>query len=238
VAGYCALVVALVSPIHALGEALFSVHMIQHLLLTLVAAPLLLLSNSMAVLLWGLPRAERTTLGRLVGRPGAVRSALGWLTLPLIAWWLFVGTQWLWHQPTAYQWALKNTWAHYAEHLMFFITAILFWWPVIGAAPLRSALSFPARLLYVFLAWIPNSVLGAGITLSPGLLFPFYIAPAQPLGIDPHADQQLAGLIMWVPGDALFAGVLIVLFVAYVRHEERVAARIDRELDAAEAIAR
>jgi cytochrome c oxidase assembly factor CtaG len=238
VAGYAALVVALVSPIHALGETLFSVHMVQHLLLTLVAAPLLLLSNSMAVLLWGLPPAERTTLGRLVGRPGALRSTLTWLTLPLVAWWLFVGTQWLWHQPFAYQWALESRWAHYAEHLMFFITAIVFWWPVIGAAPLRSALSYPARMLYTFLAWIPNSVLGAGITLSPALLYSFYVGPAQQLGIDPHTDQQLAGLIMWVPGDALFAAALMLLFVAYVRHEERSAARLDRELDAAEALTR
>jgi putative membrane protein len=238
VAGYGVLVVALISPIHTLGEALFSVHMVQHLLLVLVAAPLLLLSNSMSVLLWGLPREERATLGRLVGRPGPARSALRWLTLPLVAWWLFVGTQWLWHQPAAYQWALSNTWAHYAEHLLFFGTAVLFWWPVIGAAPLRSALSYPARMLYTFLAWIPNSILGAGITLSPGLLYPYYAGPARPLGVDPHTDQQLAGLIMWVPGDALFAGVLMVLFVAYLRHEEQAAERIDRALDAAEAMTR
>ena len=101
-----------------------------------------------------------------------------------MAWWLFVGTQWFWHQPPAYQWALENTWAHYAEHLMFFGTAILFWWPVIGAAPLRSALSYPARMLYVFLAWVPNSILGAGITLAPAVLYPYYLGPAQQLGLE------------------------------------------------------
>ncbi len=237
VVGYVVLVVALVSPIHGLGEVLFSVHMVQHLLLTLVAAPLLLLSNSMAVLLWGLPREERTTIGRMLGQPGPVRTLLGWLTLPLVAWWLFVGTQWFWHQPPAYQWALENTWAHYGEHLMFFGTAILFWWPVIGAAPLRSALSYPVRMLYVFLAWVPNSILGAGITLAPAVLYPYYLGPAQQLGVDPHTDQQIAGLIMWVPGDALFAGILMTLFVVYLRQEERSAERIDRELDARDLLA-
>jgi putative membrane protein len=232
-AGYLTLLVALITPLHSLGERLFSVHMVQHLLLTLVAAPLLLLSNAMPVVLWGLPSEERSTVGRLLGRPGPVRSVLRWLTLPLVAWWLFVGTQWLWHQPGAYQWALESTWAHYAEHLTFFATAVLFWWPVIGAAPLHSAFSYPARMLYVFLAWVPNSILGAGITLSRGLLYPYYAAPAAGLGVDPHVDQQLAGLIMWVPGDALFVTILMLLFVAYLRQEERRAERLDRELDAA-----
>lgn len=233
-AGYGALLVALVSPVHGLGEELFSLHMVQHLLLSLVAAPLLLLSNAMPVLLWGLPPEERRTIGRLVSSRGPARHLLGWLTQPLVAWWLFVGTQWLWHQPYAYQWALENRWAHYGEHILFFATAALFWWPVIGAAPLPSRFSYPARMLYTFLAWIPNSILGAGITLSTGLLYPFYRAPAAQLGVDPHTDQQMAGLFMWVPGDALFAGILLALFVAYVRHEERLGERIDRELDARE----
>src|SRR5262249_5053700 len=119
VLGYTALLVALVSPLHAVGEQFFSVHMVQHLLLTLVAAPLLLLSNSMPVLLWALPRSERATLGRLVGQPGAPRSALVWLTQPLVAGSLFVVTQWAWHQPLLYQWSVENRWAHYFEHIVF-----------------------------------------------------------------------------------------------------------------------
>jgi cytochrome c oxidase assembly factor CtaG len=233
--GYTALLVALVSPVHAVGEAYFSVHMVQHLLLSLVAAPLLLLSNSMPVLLWALPPRDRMTLGRVVGRPGPLRSTLRGLTHPLVAWWLFVGTQWLWHQPVAYQWALENRWAHYLEHISFFATAVLFWWPVIGSPPLRSALSYPARMAYTFLAWLPNSLLGAGITLSRGPLYPFYTHAAMANGTDASIDQQLAGLIMWVPGDVLFAIILIVLVVAFMQHEERQEERIDRELDAREA---
>ena len=206
--------------------------MVQHLLLTLVAAPLLLLSNSMPVLLWALPRDERVGLGRLVGQPGPLRTALRGLTHPLVAWWLFVGTQWAWHQPLLYQWALENRWAHYAEHIVFFGTAVLFWWPVIGAAPLRTPLGYPARLAYTFLAWLPNSLLGAGITLSRSPLYPFYVNFSTTHGGDATFDQQLAGLIMWVPGDVLFVSILLILFAAYLQHEERQAERIDRELDA------
>jgi putative membrane protein len=237
VLGYAALLVALLSPLHSVGEQFFSVHMVQHLLLTLVAAPLLLLSNSMPVLLWALPRRERATLGRLVGRPGPIRSTLVWLTQPLLAGGLFIVTQWAWHQPLLYQWALDNRWAHYFEHVFFFATAVLFWWPVIGAAPLRSPLGYPARMAYTFLGWMPNTLLGAGISLSRGPLYPAYVNAAHTSGVDPMLDQQLAGLIMWVPGDLLFATILILLFVAYLRHEERAAERIDRELDARDAAA-
>jgi putative membrane protein len=237
VLGYAALVIALLSPLHALGEDLFSVHMVQHLLLTLVAAPLLLLSNSMPVLLWALPRRQRRLLGGLVGQPGALRSALRWLTRPLIAGGLFVVTQWAWHQPLPYQWALENVWAHYFEHLIFFGTAILFWWPVIGAAPLGSQIGYPARMAYTFLGWMPNTLLGAGISMVHSPLYPQYVRTAAAYGIDPGLDQQLAGLIMWIPGDVLFASILMLLFAAYLRHEERTAERIDRELDAQEAAA-
>ena len=225
--GYSTLIVALVSPLHAVGERSFALHMVQHLLLTLVAPPLLLLSHSMPVLLWGLPAEERTTLGRLAGRPGPVRTLLRGLTLPLVAFWVFILTQWLWHQPVPYDWAVENRWAHYAEHLTFFFSALLFWWPVIGAPPLPSPLSYPGRMLYTFCAWMPNTFLGAGLTLSSNALYPIYS----------HDDQQLAGLLMWMPGDILFAAVLLLLVVAFLNHEQRTAERLERELDRASALA-
>jgi putative membrane protein len=234
VVGYAALLIALISPLHAVGEQYFSVHMVQHLLLSLVAAPLLLVSASMPILLWALPPHDRATIGRLVGQPGPIRMLLTRLTNPIVAWTLFVVTQWLWHQPAAYDWALENRWAHYLEHISFFVTALIFWWPVIGAPPLRSPLSFPARLAYTFLAWLPNSVLGAGITLSRAPLYPYYVTSGHLNGFDPLFDQQLAGLIMWVPGDVLFVGILMIMFAAYLQDEERRAERLDRELDAAQ----
>jgi putative membrane protein len=209
--------------------------MVQHLLLSLVAPPLLLLSGSMPVLLWAFSPRDRATLGRIVGQPGPVRSALRFTTRPLLALALFVATQWIWHQPVAYDWALENRWAHYLEHISFFVTAVVFWWPVIGAPPLPSPLSYPTRLGYTFLAWLPNSLLGAGISLSRAPLYPYYVTTAQATHVDPLFDQQLAGLIMWVPGDVVFAVILLILFAAYMRDEERKEAWIDRELDARDA---
>ena len=232
--GYTALLVALVSPLHAVGEDFFSVHMVQHLLLSLVAAPLLLLSNSMPVLLWAFAARERVVLGRAIGPRSPLRVGLRWLTYPAIAWTVFVLTQWLWHIPTAYDLALDNRWVHYAEHISFFAAAVLFWWPVIGAAPLPSPLSYPARLVYTFLAWLPGSFLGAGMVLAHGPLYAHYVRTAQDLGIDPLYDQQLAGLIMWIPGDVLFATIMLLLFVAFMNNEQRKEERIDRELDALE----
>jgi cytochrome c oxidase assembly factor CtaG len=128
--------------------------------------------------------------------------------------------------------ALENRWAHYLEHVSFFVTAILFWWPVIGAPPVKSPLKYPQRFAYTFLAWLPNSLLGAGISLASGPLYPFYVNAARVTGSDAGFDQQLAGLIMWVPGDVLFVIVLMLLVVAFMQEEERQEARIDRELDA------
>jgi putative membrane protein len=215
------LLVALLSPLHATGEQVFAVHMVQHLLLTLVAAPLLLASNAMPVFVWSLPAAHRARVGHFVQKLEPLR----WLTLPVVAWILFVATQWLWHLPVVYEAALHNRFLHYAEHLCFFVTAVLFWWPVIGAAPLGSPLSYPARLVYTFTAWLPNSILGAGITSSRGQLYPSYSL----------ADQEIAGLIMWVPGDVVFAIILLILFGQFLKQEERKAERIDRMLDARDA---
>jgi cytochrome c oxidase assembly factor CtaG len=182
----------------------------------------------MPVFLWALPRSLRASAGRLTQAGSGTGVVLRWLTHPVVAWAVFVVGQWLWHLPVIYEAALHDRLLHYAEHLSFFLTAILFWWPVIGAAPLRSPLGYPARMLYAFLAWLPNSLLGAGLSFASGPLYPSYSAE----------DQLLAGLIMWIPGDVVFAGILLILFLAFMRHEERRAIEIDRALDAREAALR
>jgi cytochrome c oxidase assembly factor CtaG len=237
--GYGVLLVALLSPLHALGEEIFSVHMVQHLLLTMVAAPLLLLSNAVAVMLWAFPpdSRERAGLVSMVSPRGSLMRLVHLLTRPLVAWIAFVACQWLWHQPGPYQLAATQQVAHYAEHLTFFGTALLFWWPVVGTAPLGTPLTYPARMLYTFLAWLPNSVLGAGFTFSTTVQYPHYAERAAALGIDAQADQTLAGLIMWVPGDLLFLAILLVLLAAYLNDEERRATRLERQQDALEATA-
>ena len=224
-AGYATLALALLSPIHTFSEELFFVHMLQHVLLMSVAAPLLLLANPMPVMLWSLPPRARTLAGRGLAAESRPVRCLRLLTRPLLAWPLFVLDLWLWHQPAPYQAALQNEALHYVQHLCFFLTAVLFWWPVIGPAPVRSRLRYPARMLYVFLAWVPNSVLGAGFTFAPAVLVPFYETRPRHWGLDALTDQQLAGLLMWVPGDAIYAAAMMVLLVALLRQEDRREAR-------------
>jgi cytochrome c oxidase assembly factor CtaG len=219
------LVLALHSPLHSLSEELFFVHMVQHVLLMSAAAPLLLLANPLPTMIWGLPFG-RAALGSLLAPRSAAMRLLTALTRPAVAWWLFVANLWLWHQTAAYQAALEHEALHYAQHLLFFLSAVLFWWPVIGPAPLRSRLGYPARMLYVFAAWIPNSVLGAGFTFAPSVLFSHYASRPRFWGIDPLTDQQLAGLLMWIPGDAVYAAAMMALLLAILRQEDRGEARV------------
>jgi putative membrane protein len=220
-AGYATLAVALLSPIHSFSEELFFVHMVQHVLLMSVAAPLLLLANPLSVVLWSLPSSARGAVGHALARQGWLVRILQLATRPVVAWSLFVVNLWLWHQPPAYEAALESEIIHYLQHLLFFLSSVLFWWPVIGPAPLRSRLRYPARMLYVFLAWIPNSVLGAGITFAPAVLMSFYADRPRHWGIDALTDQQLAGLLMWIPGDAIYAAAMMVLLLAILRQEDR-----------------
>jgi cytochrome c oxidase assembly factor CtaG len=219
--GYGALCLALLSPLHGFAEDLFSAHMLQHLLLMSVATPLLLLANPLPTALWGLPTRWRRSAGRLLVQDGPLVAALKALTRPLVAWWVFVLVLFGWHLPALYGLALESEPLHYLQHASFLAAAALFWWPVIGPAPLRSRLPYLLRLLYVFATWIPSSALGAGITFAPSVLIPHYLATPRHWGLDPLTDQQRAGLLMWVPSDAIFALAMIILFVALLRQEER-----------------
>lgn len=224
-AAWLALGLALLAPLHTFADELFAVHMLQHLLLIAIAPPLLLLANPMPVVVWGLSPGLRERATRALAPEGSITRLLRVLTRPTVAWPLFVVDLWLWHLPLIYQAALASEPVHYLEHLLFFGTAVLFWWPVIGPAPLRSRLGYPLRILYVFLAWLPNSLLGAIIALSGWVFMPFYAARPRHWGLDPLADQQLAGLIMWIPGDLIFAAAIFCLFLALLRQEDRREAR-------------
>ena len=219
-AAYLVLVLALLSPLHGFAEELFFVHMVQHVLLMSAAAPLLLLANPLPTVIWGLPFG-RAAVGSLLAPGGPLVNVLRVLTRPVVAWWHFTLNLWLWHQPAAYQAALEREALHYLQHFLFFLTAVLFWWPVIGPSPLRSRLGYPARMLYVFAAWLPNSVLGAGFTFAPSVIISYYQTRPRFWDIDPLTDQQLAGLLMWIPGDAVYAAAMMVLLLAILRQEDR-----------------
>ncbi len=203
------LLVALVSPLHTLGDTyLFTAHMVQHLFLLQVVPPLLLL---------GLPVKP---LRRLLRWRVAnwVESVLGF---PVVAWFCGIGVLWAWHLPFLYEATLHNHAIHIVEHLSFLVAATIFWWPVMSPLPERR-FSHLFTILYLVAAALASSLLGVLLTFAPSILYPSYINPVDTYGLlpllrgnwgfNPALDQQLGGIIMWVLGGvAYLAGVLTVL---------------------------
>ena len=207
--GILVLFLALQSPLHDLGdEFLFSAHMTQHMLLTLVAAPLLL---------WGTPG---WLLQPLLRRPGVFPTAR-FLTRPLIAIATFNATLLLWHLPPAYEAALDLRGVHILEHLLFLGTALLMWWPILSPVPELPRLNPPLQMLYLFVQSMLPAVLGAFITFSGSLLYPTYAAAPRVFDMTAIVDQQLGGLIMKVPGTLLLWGVVTVVFFRWAGEEQR-----------------
>jgi putative copper resistance protein D len=228
--GLAAVVAALLSPIETYSGALLTVHMVQHLLLQFVAAPLLLLAAPVTVLLRAVgPTMRRGLLVVLHSR--LVRA----LTFPLLAWFLFAAVNWGWHLSDLYDVALEVEWVHYLQHLTLFGAALLFWFPVVGADPGPWRLPHPMRLFYLFLAMPQNSFLGVAILNAAGVLYPHYATVVRDWGPSPLIDQQAAGTLMWVWGDLALILAMLAVIAAWVRQEERRNAREEARLDAEEA---
>jgi putative membrane protein len=223
--GWLSLVLALVSPLDALGSALFSAHMVQHELLMLVSAPLMVLGRPLAAWAWAFPPSQ----GRVIGHALRARwwNALwNFITEPFAAWALHAIALWLWHVPALFEAALHNEALHALQHASFLVTALLFWWAVIGRSRARQASGF--AMVYLFTTMLHTSALGALLTLAPMPWYPHYAATAGALGMDPVEDQQLGGLVMWVPGGLayLFAGLWVVArLLANPRVSPAIAAR-------------
>ena len=206
-AGVLSLVLALVSPLDPLGEALFSGHMVQHLVLTMIAAPLLVVGDTGTALLWSLPRSARRRVGAAL-RSRIVRSSWRVMAAPVSAWTLHAAALAVWHMPAPYELALRNDSVHAIEHVSFLATAMLFWW-VVAAPRKRQRIGFGAALFYLFTATVASAVLGAAITMASR---PWYLAHARSaaaFGLTPLEDQQVAGLIMWVPAGLIYLAALI-----------------------------
>ncbi len=224
-AGLGALALALLSPIATYDGTYFSVHMVQHLLLTMVAAPLLLLGTPVSLVV------------RAVGRRGhrQVMAVLhSWpvrlLSNPLIAWAGFAAVMVGSHFSHLYEAALESEAVHVGEHLLYLVAALLFWWPVVGLDPSRWRLPHPVRLLYLFMMGPVNTFVALAIYSSGRVLYPHYLGHLGQAGaLD---DQHLGGAIMWVAGDLLFLVALILGVADWMRHEDKVTARIDAELAA------
>jgi len=220
-AGLALIWVALLSPIDVLSGQLFYMHMVQHLLLVMLAAPLLLLADPMPIMLWGLPDALRLEVGRWL-RPGATfRKVVRAVTPPGLVWLYFVSVLVGWHDPNAYSAALRNELVHDAEHLTFFGTAVLFWWHIIGAAPhIHRRLSRFQRVAYTVSAVPPTLITGVAISLTNEPIYDYYVGVARLGGMTVLDDQRLSGAIMWIAGSMMFLLAALILLARMVSGEE------------------
>jgi putative membrane protein len=199
---------ALLSPLHLLGERyLLSAHMVQHLLLTLVVPPLLLL---------GTPGWMLRPLLRALLRIPPVRRLAASLLTPIPAFLLFNLVFAAWHAPNIYDLALWFEPLHALEHVLFIGLALLTWWPVFGCLPEFPRLPHGAQVVYLFFESLPPTVLGAIISLAQVPLYPTYWEAPRVFGLSPLADQQLGGLIMWIPGALAYFTVLSVVFFLWM----------------------
>jgi len=222
-AGLATVALALASPLDALSRVRFAAHMAQHMLLIMVAAPLLVLGAPGLPIMVALPPAWRRRLGRLRRHP-AMAAGRRLLLRPMVAWALHVGALWAWHLPAPYQAALASDVVHAAEHASFLGTAGLFWWVVLSRDG-RRGLAPGFAVLYLFAAALQGSALGALLTLAPAPLYPLQAAESASWGLPPLADQQLAGLIMWVPADLVYLGAAGAVFLRWLASLERASPR-------------
>jgi putative membrane protein len=217
-AGWFSLFLALTSPIHELGEQLFSAHMLQHEIMILVSAPLFAASQPGATCLWAFAPQGRAGIGGWMHHVEQSRFVL-FFKAPLIAWLVEAVALWIWHIPVLYQATLRSDWVHAAQHLSFFLTAVVFWSALYGVG--RSAMSYGAGTFYTFAAAVQCSALGALLTFSTMLWYPIYSETTGRWGFTPLEDQQLGGVIMWVPSAIVFIVVALALFAKWLSESDR-----------------
>jgi len=216
-AGVATLALALVSAVHIYAGSLFTVHMAQHLLLAMVAPPLLALGAPMTLTL----RAASPNLRRSVLLPVLHSWPIKAISWPPVGWTLFGVVMWATHFSPLFNASLENQSLHSAEHLLYLVAGVLFWWPVIGADPIRWRLSPVVRMVYLAAQMPLNTAVGLAIYFSPTILYPHYALLGRTWGPDPLTDQQLAGIVMWGVGDVILLGALVLAVEAWLRADEK-----------------
>ncbi len=226
--GWLALAVALVSPLHQAGERAFSAHMLEHELLMLLAAPLLVLSRPFGAMIWAFPYPARQGLGAAARWP-PLATAWRLTTEPVTATLAQAAALWLWHAPYLFDRALASPAWHIGQHLSFLATALLFW-----SAMLRPARANPGlAVLCLFATSVVSGALGALMAFSESPWYAAYAAMgAAPFGLTPAEDQQAAGLLMWIPGGLVHAGAALALVGAALKAQRSLDVQRRRTADA------
>ena len=218
-AGILLLTLLLARPMDDLAERSFAAHMLQHVILMKAIPPLLLLGQLSVCFLHTIGSATAHSIRSAWLRLGVVPRAWGTMSSPWFAWSFFAISMWMWHVPPLYDAALRSEWLHVLEHAMFFGSSLLFWWYILQPGADR-AIRYGTVVLYLFTTLLHESVLGALLTFSASSWYSFY-SGLDLWGLKPLADQQLAGLIMWIPGGLLFGFLMTVYFGAWLRAIER-----------------
>jgi cytochrome c oxidase assembly factor CtaG len=220
--GLILLAIALMSPIDVLGAQLFTMHMVQHVLLVMLIPPLILLANPLPFLLWGMPGRTRLAAGRWLGRKAGLRRVLLRVTGPGWVWLVFVIIYWGWHDPAVYVLALENRFVHDLEHITFFLISMLYWWHIISAGPrIHRPLPPLARIGYLLAAIPPTMLAGIAIAFANQPIYSYYEAVPRIWGLSALEDQRIAGVIMWVPGSMMYMVAILILANRWLQTEAK-----------------
>lgn len=212
--GWAILAAALVSPLHASGERVFTAHMIEHELLMAVAAPLLVASRPAAAMMWALPIKLRLAFGA-AGQAKVLRTIWAAISRPVAATFLHGVAIWAWHVPALFEAALARGVLHYAQHACFFGTGLLFWWVLLPRSGREQA--YGSAVMHLFFTSLHTGLLGVLLLVSPRLWYPVNAAGAKLWNLSPLEDQQLAGLVMWVPAGLIYGGAALLLAGLWIR---------------------
>jgi cytochrome c oxidase assembly factor CtaG len=229
--------ISLMSPVDRLGGQLFFMHMIQHMLFMMFAAPLLWFAEPFPVILWALPSRLRHAVGGLFTRDSAFRRGLAHATSPGVTWLIFISIYLGWHDPTAYNAALYHDWVHDIQHITFFGAAMLYWWPIIGAAPhIHSHFPGWAKLPYLIGTVPPNMFVGVSIAFASEVRYTYYESVPRFWGFTVMQDQQISGAIMWIPGSMMFIMAALIVLAGLFRKEKALPGPVSPDWDADDAM--
>lgn len=232
--GLATIALALLSPIDTYSGDFLFMHMIEHMLLSFVAAPLLLLGAPILPILWGLPRNVRLGVGQLFAPNHPVHRFFSFLTSPYTATILFLGTLFVWHVPVLYDAAQGRTLVHDLEHLTFMATGLLYWWPIVHPTGGHRRLGYGLAMVYLLPTFLGTQALGIFLSLSDGPWYLTYQQAPRLWGIDVMDDQRTGGLIMWVIGGMLYLIPFFTLLTLFGKQQEKKAdeqiARYERML--------